>query len=36
MDLVHSHASNNVNDGLNDWDGSDYHYFHAGIKGQHK
>lgn len=30
MDLVHSHASSNVNDGINKWDGSDYHYFHAG------
>lgn len=32
---MHSHASPNVGDGLNDWDGTDYHYFHAGGKGQH-
>lgn len=32
---VHSHASPNVGDGLNNWDGTDYHYFHAGGKGQH-
>ena len=24
MDLVHSHASSNVNDGINNWDGTDY------------
>jgi 1,4-alpha-glucan branching enzyme len=36
MDLVHSHASNNVMDGINMWDGTDYHYFHGGEAGQHK
>ena len=35
MDLVHSHASKNVNDGLNKWDGTDYQYFHEGAKGNH-
>jgi 1,4-alpha-glucan branching enzyme len=35
MDLVHSHASKNVNDGLNRWDGTDHHYFHAGPRGNH-
>lgn len=35
MDLVHSHASSNVDDGIGDWDGSGYHYFHAGGKGHH-
>ena len=35
MDLVHSHASSNVLDGLNRWDGTDYHYFHSGSKGKH-
>ncbi|CAD8120775.1 unnamed protein product [Paramecium sonneborni] len=36
MDLVHSHASSNVQDGINEWDGTDYQYFHGGIKGNHK
>ncbi|XP_063934404.1 uncharacterized protein LOC135146175 [Zophobas morio] len=35
LDLVHSHASKNVEDGLNMFDGSDYCYFHEGPKGVH-
>eukprot|EP00092_Neocalanus_flemingeri_P000515 GFUD01000547.1.p1 GENE.GFUD01000547.1~~GFUD01000547.1.p1 ORF type:complete len:762 (+),score=232.53 GFUD01000547.1:965-3250(+) len=35
LDLVHSHASKNVVDGLNRWDGSDAGYFHAGERGHH-
>ena len=35
MDIVHSHASNNVDDGFNFWDGTDYLYFHSGSKGKH-
>lgn len=35
MDCVHSHASKNVNDGLNRFDGTDHHYFHAGPRGNH-
>ncbi|XP_022776920.1 1,4-alpha-glucan-branching enzyme 2, chloroplastic/amyloplastic-like isoform X2 [Durio zibethinus] len=35
MDIVHSHASNNVLDGLNVFDGTDAHYFHSGSKGHH-
>jgi len=35
LDVVHSHASKNVVDGLNRWDGSDAGYFHAGIRGHH-
>ncbi|KAL2825563.1 1,4-alpha-glucan-branching enzyme [Aspergillus cavernicola] len=35
LDVVHSHASKNVDDGLNMFDGSDHLYFHAGAKGQH-
>lgn len=35
LDLVHSHASKNVNDGLNQFDGSDHQYFHGGGKGNH-
>jgi 1,4-alpha-glucan branching enzyme len=35
LDLVHSHASNNVLDGLNEFDGTDHLYFHSGSKGKH-
>ncbi|GME83693.1 unnamed protein product [Ambrosiozyma monospora] len=35
LDVVHSHASKNVNDGLNQFDGTDYCYFHSGGKGNH-
>jgi 1,4-alpha-glucan branching enzyme len=35
LDVVHSHASKNVVDGLNRWDGSDAGYFHDGIRGHH-
>lgn len=35
MDIVHSHASKNVQDGLNMFDGSDAGYFHSGGKGYH-
>ncbi|KAJ7560749.1 hypothetical protein O6H91_04G144000 [Diphasiastrum complanatum] len=35
MDVVHSHASNNVLDGLNMFDGTDSHYFHSGARGYH-
>ncbi|CAA6660717.1 unnamed protein product [Spirodela intermedia] len=35
MDIVHSHASNNVLDGLNLFDGTDTHYFHGGSRGYH-
>ncbi|XP_042419840.1 1,4-alpha-glucan-branching enzyme 2-2, chloroplastic/amyloplastic-like isoform X1 [Zingiber officinale] len=35
MDIVHSHASNNVLDGLNQFDGTDSHYFHSGSLGYH-
>ena len=35
MDIVHSHASNNVDDGFNCWDGTDYLYFHSGPMGKH-
>lgn len=36
LDVVHSHASNNVLDGLNMFDGSDHCYFHEGGKGRHE
>ncbi|KAL7954676.1 hypothetical protein V8C34DRAFT_317119 [Trichoderma compactum] len=35
LDVVHSHASKNVLDGLNQFDGTDHQYFHSGGKGNH-
>ncbi|TQS33867.1 hypothetical protein Golomagni_05774 [Golovinomyces magnicellulatus] len=35
LDVVHSHASKNVLDGLNEFDGTDHQYFHGGGKGRH-
>jgi len=35
MDVVHSHAIKNINEGLARFDGTDFQYFHAGPKGQH-
>lgn len=35
LDLVHSHACPNTNEGINDFDGTDYQFFHAGDKGNH-
>ena len=35
IDLVHSHASNNVNDGINRFDGTDSSFSHAGERGHH-
>ncbi|MGC4030806.1 MAG: alpha amylase C-terminal domain-containing protein [Tepidisphaeraceae bacterium] len=35
MDLVHSHAVKNTQEGLNLFDGTDYQYFHGGPRGQH-
>lgn len=35
MDLVHSHAVKNERDGLSNFDGTDYQYFHSGEKGWH-
>ena len=35
MDLVHSHAVKNLNEGLNRFDGTEHQYFHAGVKGEH-
>lgn len=36
MDIVHSHSVKNVNEGLNEFDGSDHQYFHPGKKGYHE
>ena len=35
IDIVHSHAAKNVNEGINMWDGTDYQYFHGDGKGNH-
>ncbi|GHV05017.1 1,4-alpha-glucan branching enzyme [Clostridia bacterium] len=35
LDLVHSHAATNVLDGINEFDGTDYQFFHAGPQGNH-
>ena len=35
LDVVHSHASKNVADGLNQFDGTDHCYFHEGGRGYH-
>ncbi|MDR3706670.1 MAG: alpha amylase C-terminal domain-containing protein [Capsulimonadaceae bacterium] len=35
LDIVHSHAVKNINEGLNLFDGTDYQYFHAGARGRH-
>ena len=35
MDLVHSHAVKNFDEGLNRFDGTEHHYFHTGAKGIH-
>ncbi len=36
LDVVHSHAVNNVNEGINCFDGTETQFFHAGDKGNHK
>ena len=35
LDVVHSHASKNTREGLNEFDGTDHQFFHAGAKGDH-
>lgn len=35
MDVVHSHASKNTNDGINMFDGTEGGYFHGGGRGYH-
>jgi 1,4-alpha-glucan branching enzyme len=35
LDLIHSHAAKNVNEGLNHFDGTDHQYFHEGGRGYH-
>ena len=35
LDVVHSHAIKNTNEGLSFFDGTDHQYFHAGGRGEH-
>ena len=35
MDLVHSHAVKNTAEGINEFDGTDYQFFHTGEEGNH-
>ncbi len=35
LDVVHSHAVKNTNEGLNQFDGTEYQFFHEGEKGNH-
>ncbi len=35
LDLVHSHAVKNINEGINEFDGTDYQFFHTGARGEH-
>lgn len=35
LDVVHSHASSNSEDGLNKFDGTDAAFFHSGPRGTH-
>ena len=35
LDLVHSHAVKNINEGINSFDGTTYQFFHEGGKGEH-
>ena len=35
LDLVHSHAIKNIAEGINEFDGTDYQFFHSGSKGSH-
>lgn len=36
LDCVHSHAVKNLLEGLTDFDGTDYQYFHSGPRGYHE
>ncbi len=35
LDVVHSHAVKNTNEGLNKFDGTEYQFFHEGARGYH-
>lgn len=35
LDIIHSHAVRNTAEGINEFDGTDYQFFHAGGQGDH-
>ena len=35
MDIIHSHAVSNTREGINEFDGTDYQFFHPGARGNH-
>ncbi len=35
LDVVHSHAVKNTNEGISDFDGTVYQFFHEGTRGEH-
>lgn len=35
LDVVHSHACKNTREGINEFDGTSYQFFHAGARGEH-
>ena len=35
LDVVHSHAVKNTTDGINEFDGTSYQFFHEGARGDH-
>ncbi len=35
LDVVHSHAARNTREGINEFDGTPYQFFHAGPEGDH-
>ncbi len=36
LDVVHSHAAKNTREGINEFDGTDYQFFHSGARGYHQ
>ena len=36
LDIVHSHASKNTREGINEFDGTSYQFFHEGERGEHE
>lgn len=36
LDVVHSHAVKNTAEGINEFDGTEYQFFHSGPKGNHR
>ena len=35
LDVVHSHACKNTREGINEFDGTSYQFFHEGVRGEH-